>query len=823
MLSSFRVSWRNLTRYKKRFLFTLIAIILGVVVMTAMLIAKQTTSSTLERYEKMYMGDTDFWIQSNNRVFQQKELDWLFTRDEVKKENAILLKRGIAEIDGMNPAQTSVRFTGVSTFDNGLFELPVKEGDISEEGLIITENAAKLWKKGIGDTVTFKNMGSMDVTAIVYEGSMLSSPRTKEQASVSSSQVMVPLDILQEWTGAKGQITSYRFVTNDGSKKDELLAAYQAELALSDLFVQPVVMDDRQNNDVEGLYYTFDIIAILSIFISGFIAFNMIYAGIIERRKEFAVMKSLGYTTKGIYRLVLQEIGLLSLIGTVVGLPLGIWFGDFFQEMLMSAIASQDITYDMELAAPLTISATVGLLFPFLAAAIPVYRAGKTPVLEAMVDRTVSRQGGKRASIIRIIAGIICTGIGLIDNAWAFLLLFVGLVLLYPLFMRAILRIINPLFQITFRFAGKQAVRSVSLFENRNANTSAMLAIGVSLAMFMSAALESLPDGMEDEVRSTFGGDIHVMKETPWQDDDLDVIQGIEGTANVYRFADIPNVTWQTKAGEDREFSIMSYSGDPDKAAFFRISDEAKEVAGFPQLYLGERALAEWGGEVGDHITLNTPAGKTDFYVKGSVQTSHYTSYVAFVEESILGEVLNWSHLFHVAIVTNGKASIPFIYSKLSENYGEELSSISSLSQRVEQSTNALTGMNELMQGLLLLVIALSAIGVSNTLFMNTLERIKEIGTMRAIGFTKRQVKFMIIAEGLIIGVTGVVVGVVYGILATYLNAQSDQAQALLSFTVPWVSLFLAVAGGILFTMVAAWLPSITASRVPVKEAISYE
>ncbi|MGY0693928.1 ABC transporter permease [Virgibacillus sp. FSP13] len=809
-------------RYKKRFFFTLFSIILGVVVMTGMLIAKQTTSNTLESYEKMSMGDSDFQVQSNDHVFQQKELDWLLARDEFKMGNAILLKRGFAKIDGMSSAQTSVRLTGVSSFDNGLIELTVKKGDLSRKGLIITENAAKLWKKGIGDTVTFKNMGNIEVTAIVYEGSMLSSPRTKEQAKYGYSQVMVPLDILQNWTGLEGQITNYRFETKETSKKDKLLASYQKEFASSDLFVQPVVMDDMQNNDVEGLYYTFDIIAILAIFISGFIAFNMIYASIIERRKEFAVMKSLGYTNGGIYRLVLQEIGLLSIIGTAVALPIGIWFGDFFQEMLMSAIASQNIKYDLELASPLIISAIVGILFPFLTAVFPVYQAGKTSVMEAMVDKAVPQQISKRANIIRIIAGIICTGIGLIDNAWAFLLLFVGLVLLYPLFMRIIQWIIGPFFQITFQYAGKQAVRSVKQFENRNASTSAMLAIGVSLAMFMSAALESLPDGMEDEVRSTFGGDLHVTKETPWQDDDLDVIQGMEGITNVYRFADIPNITWQTKDGEDREFSLMSYSGNPDEAEVFRISNEVNEVTQLPILYLGERALAEWKGEVGDSITLNTPSGKTNFYVKGSVQTSHYTSYLAFVEESILGDVLNWPHLFHVAISTS-ETSTPFVYSNLSEKYGNELSSISSVSQKVEQSTNAVTGMNELMQGLLLLVIALSAIGVSNTLFMNTIERIKEIGTMRAIGFTKGQVKLMIIAEGLIIGVTGVVVGTAYGILAIYLNSQSDQAQALLSFTVPWVSLFLAVAGGILFTMAAAWLPSITASRVPVKEAISYE
>jgi putative ABC transport system permease protein len=267
----------------------------------------------------------------------------------------------------------------------------------------------------------------------------------------------------------------------------------------------------------------------------------------------------------------------------------------------------------------------------------------------------------------------------------------------------------------------------------------------------------------------------------------------------------------------------MSYSGEPSEAEFFRVTEETNQTSELPILYLGERALSEWGGKVGDTITLNTPSGTSDFYVKGSAQTAHYSGYVAFVNDSILGTTLNWPYQHNIAISAEDAVNTSLIYTQLWENYGDELSRVSSASQNVEQSKQALTGMNELMQGLLLLIIGLSAIGISNTLFMNTLERIKEIGIMRAIGFTKQQVKFMIIAEGLVIGIVGVIVGTAYGVLAIYLNSQSDDSQALLSFTVPWVSLLIAIVAGILFTIVAAWLPSVTASRVPVKDAISYE
>lgn len=823
MQLSFLVSWRNLTRHKKRFFFTLAAIVIGVAVMAAMLIAKETTASTMEKQERLYAGSADFWIQGNKHFFSEREINWLTERDEIKKGTAALLKQGFVDINVENRSQASVRLTGVSNFDSGLIHLPVKKGDATKEGLIITENAANLWGKDVGDTVSFTGMGSLEVTAIVYEGAMLNSPKTMEEAIFRHARVMVPLDVLQAWTGLEGKISNYRFEVTEHTNLEELMKFYQSRLSSTDLYVQPIVIDGRQHNDVEGMYFTFDLIAMLSIFISAFIAFNMIYASIVERKKEFAIMKSLGYTSGNITRFVLREIGILAVTGTMIGIPLGIWLGATIQKIFMSAVATQNIAYELELVKPLALATIVGIVFPFLAAAFPIYRAGNTPILEAMAEKEITRKAKIKLLGFRIVIGVICTVIGLFDNLWAFLFLFIGLVLLYPVWMRIIQFVTNPVFTFFFHYSGKQAIHSSRQFANRNANTSAMLAIGVSLALFMSALLESLPDGVEDDIRDTYGGDIHVVKETPWMDTELDIIQDMDGVVGVERYADIPNITWQTKDGAYREFSIMAFPENAADASIFHITEQINYTGQLPALYLGERARAEWGGEIGDVLTLNTPAGKTDFFVKGSVQSAHYSNYVAFVEEAALGTILNWPEQFHIAVDVLDETQIPSVYAQIVDRYGEELSNVDTITLNVEQAKNAISGMNELMQGLLLLVVALSAIGISNTLFMNTVERVKDIGTMRAIGFTKGQVRLMIIAEGLLIGVAGVVVGTLYGILVIYLNSQTDQAQGLLSFTVPWTSLLLAITSGILFTMFASWLPSVTASRVPIKEAINYE
>ncbi|WP_042224307.1 ABC transporter permease [Oceanobacillus manasiensis] len=822
MLNSLLVSWRNITRHKKRFFFTLIAVVLGVAVMTSMLIAKSTFSKLMDEQDRLSAGNADFWIQSNERFFSENELEWIMENEEVEEGVTSLLKHGYVDMETDNLAQASVRFTGISNFQNELIELPVKEGDISKEGLILSENAASLWEKEVGDKVAFTDFGEIEVTAIVHEGAMLNSPKTEEDALLRDFRVMVPLDTLQEWTDMKGQISNYRFNIENDTNQDQLLSSYQSELAGSNLFVQPIVVDTQKNNDIDGMYFVFDLIAILSIFISAFITFNMIHTSIIERKREIAIMKSLAYTSSKVIMQILKEIAFLAVIGNIVGLIIGVWLGYVVQDILISAIVSYQVAYEVNMISPLILSLMFGLSFPFIAAVIPLYKASKTPILSGMLDHTPALDKKKALAHILIILGVVCTGIGFIDNMWAFLFLFVGLVLLFPLWMRFVQFLLRPLLESTFGFVGKQAVRSTKQFENRNANTAAMLAIGVSLALFMSSALESMPASLEKEVRSTFGGDLIVEKETPWGESELETVQNLQGVTHVKSYAELENITWYTKSDELREFSIMSFE-DMDLARMFQLVDEVDENSDYPSIYVGERALEEWGGELGEVFTLHSPAGEREFFVKGIVKSSHYSSYVAFVEDEVRKEFLNWPLNYHLAIDVLDEEMVPIVSSNLWQHLGDPIVNMDIMDVNVEQAKSGLTGMNELMQGLLLLIIAISAVGISNTLFMNTLERTKEFGTMRALGFTKRQVKLMILLEGLFIGLTGVIVGTVYGILVIYLNTISKDAPAFLQFSLPWISLLLAVVGGIIFTLLASWLPSTTASRISIKEAINYE
>src|SRR5699024_6505851 len=124
-------------------------------------------------------------------------------------------------------------------------------------------------------------------------------------------------------------------------------------------------------------------------------------------------------------------------------------------------------------------------------------------------------------------------------------------------------------------------------------------------------------DGIEAEVHQLFGGDMHIEKETPWEEHDIENIQSLEGVIDAKTFIEAPNITWKTVDGSDREFSMMGFSGGANEADMFRMIEKSSHTSSLPNIYLGERAFNEWGGEIGETITLNTPKGSQEFFEIG--------------------------------------------------------------------------------------------------------------------------------------------------------------------------------------------------------------
>jgi putative ABC transport system permease protein len=118
-----------------------------------------------------------------------------------------------------------------------------------------------------------------------------------------------------------------------------------------------------------------------------------------------------------------------------------------------------------------------------------------------------------------------------------------------------------------------------------------------------------------------------------------------------------------------------------------------------------------------------------------------------------------------------------------------------------------------------LIASVVGAIGIANTMFMNVLERVKEIGVLKALGATKNDILFLFLIESAIIGVAGGIIGLFLGWVALQLLVEYLGVPVLLSpVIIAFVFLF-SVGTGLL----AGFLPAKRAAEMDPIEALAYE
>lgn len=816
MLNIWRISWRNITHNKKRFFFTLLAIILGVSFVTSMLIADKTTNDVFDYYEQMYVANADYWVLSDEHTYPEEVISAIQKDPTVTNTLLALDKQAFFELEGDHSLnERSVRITGVNDQNSPLLELPVIEGRLDNEGIILPKVVATLLGKGVGDTVRFTNMGEAKVSAIVEYTQLLASPSNWERAESTSFRIMAPLDMLREWTGKNDEISYMRFQTKGDGK--DLFHSFQQKFHGSNAYIEPVVADDLQSNDISGLYTFFYLIAGLSMFISGFIVFNMIYTSVIERKKEFAIMKSLGYTQGSVSKFVLIEMMLLALIGTAIGIPLGIWFGDLFMQAILS-VFEFDVVYTLNWKQPMMMSIIIGLIFPVVFSIFPIYSAGKTSILLTLKEENTKTSSNKY--ILRVLVGIGILCFVFIDHLVAYAAVIVAVILLFPLLLMGLNKLIKPILKSLFHYSGIMATKSLFRQINRNANTAAILAVGVSVILLLGAMVESAAKGFEKEIRNTYGGDMRVTSETPWSAEDIAQILSYDAVTTVDKISEATPITWETMNGERRQFSVLSVSEKgPSLFADPHEKDLYKKLKQTSSVLLGDRAFKEWGGNIGQSIRMNTPNGEQYVEVIGVVKTSHYSGYVAFMDASNLKNEFGWTNSIDLLLTVNSGAS-DSIRDQIWFDFGSHLSKIQTVEDEIDSTTSAISSMNGLISVMLFMIIGLASIGTANTLLMNTYERRFEIGTMRALGFTKQQVRNMILAEGMLIGISGVIGGIATGVILIYVTSKSKLMEGFISFQLPFSNIILAMIAGVFLSLCAAWISSKTVSKMDIQSSL---
>lgn len=583
----------------------------------------------------------------------------------------------------------------------------------------------------------------------------------------------------------------------------------------------------------------------IAVLVGVFLIVNTFSMLIAQRTRELGLLRALGADRRQVRRSVLTEAVLLGLAGSTVGLAAGIGLA-FGLIRLMSAIGMNLKTTEMVVgwATPVTAYA-VGVGVTFLAAYLPARRAAGVSPMAALADADIAGVGRplRARAVVGSVVGVLgaaalvgCVLAG--DTSSAASLLGLGVVLTLiatvvagPLLVRPVIRVLGAAFPALFGSVGRMSQRNALRNPRRTGATAAALMVGLALVGGMSVASASMSRSFDEQIDRTLGADFVIQNANlmPFPGEITERVRETDGVGLVVRQRFAP-VAVRLPDGERIETTAAGYDDRVDDVArvTYTSGDTAAALAdgniamdaGFAEEHdvrVGTTVPVEFPGGRSTELTvaaLTDVEGGEGFGMQGGLVFG-----IATVEEYAPGG--QDSALYVNAADGTGVDELRDRLDAALDPYPQvQARDQADYKELVHEQIAVLL---YLVYALLGLAIVIAVLGVVNTLALSVVERTREIGLLRAIGLSRRQLRRMIRLESVVIAVFGAFLGLVLGLVWGLCVQQVLAREGMTALAIPWGTIAAVVIGAAVVGVAAALLPALRASRMNVLEAIAHE
>ncbi|MGW1615350.1 ABC transporter permease [Streptomyces sp. NPDC002285] len=568
--------------------------------------------------------------------------------------------------------------------------------------------------------------------------------------------------------------------------------------------------------------------------------FSMLVA---QRTREIGLMRAIGSSRRQVNRSVLVEALLLGFIGSVLGVGAGVGIAVGLMKLMSMAgmnLSTDDLT--VKVTTPV-VGLILGVVVTVLAAYLPARRAGKVSPMAALRDAGTPADG--KAGWIRGLIGLVLTGAGAFalfaaatadkasDGALMLgggvVLSLIGFVVIGPLLAGAVVRVISAVLLRAFGPVGRMAERNALRNPRRTGATGAALMIGLALVACLSVVGSSMVASATSELDKSVGADFIVMPQqgriVPQAEKAMEQTPGL---AHVTRYKDV-DATLTSPDGKTDDEGLTA--ADPTYAEDLRRTTTAGTLSaayGKDAMSVGSDYAKKHGVRVGDTITVAFKGGETA-KLKVAAITDDDTSIdqgARYMSIETLSKYLPADRTPQ-SVIMFGKAKEgqeEAAYAALKKSLdGYPQYQVRDQTDYKEELKDQVGQLLNMVYGLLALAIIVAVLGVVNTLALSVVERTREIGLMRAIGLSRRQLRRMIRMESVVIALFGALLGLGLG-MGWGATAQRLLAlEGLNVLDIPWPTIIGVFIGSAFVGLFAALVPAFRAGRMNVLNAIATE
>jgi putative ABC transport system permease protein len=829
----------SLAARRGRTSLSIVGIALGVAVLFASLATDAGITASIDRTVRELVGRADLRVEAFGPAgLSAASLAAIEQAPGVAVAAPALQRRTylVPAIDDPNPAPPPITALGVDpSREPSVRDLVLASGmtltspDAFEA--VISQTLATENGTAVGGTITFQAGGApVDLTVVgivAGDGRIIGS---------AGRTVVLPLRTMQRIFD-DDTVSRVDVVAGEGASPAEVAAAIGVALTSGPYVLSsPADVAASLRGSTADFRSTTALIAAVALFVGAFLIFNTLSMTVSERVRELGLLRAAGATRRQLVWFVIVQAVVLGLLGALLGLAAGLLLAELMAVDLRSIAAIPFERVDPSLGSILGVVA-IGLGVTIAAAVEPARRAGSIPPVEALRDR-IDPIAARRARLRWLVGVFIVVGVagllvwprdagtaGLARSGLVYLVLF-GAVLAAPFVLGPLGRLAGSPFRGVLRLEERLARASIVRDRSRTTLTVGALAIGLAMVVAVGGVAHQSRLAATAWLDEVIPGDELVTSIRPIALDEEVIadLAAIDGVARVSPFA-----IFEVARNGIRMDAAAVVGADllADGRLRFVVGDRTAALEGLDAggVAVLPRSVADRTGlTVGSTLTLAIGEGRVvDLRVAGIAERTLPGS----VGEAAL---VGWPDATAVFGVEGADVlAVRYAPGRAAEARPrlEEAARLAALEPNPLATVagavdSALGQVFGLFDALAIVAVIVAALGIVNTLTVSVLERVRELGVLRAAGMTRGQVRRTVVVEAGILGIVGSVLGVVTGLVAGAVLVLLAGGGRLIP-DLPWVSIGVAISLGIGVSMAAAWYPARLASRLAIVAAVQHE
>jgi putative ABC transport system permease protein len=847
-----KVSLRGLAQRKLRAFVTVVAVLLGVAFIAGSYVLTDTINKSFDEIFDVAYAGTDVAVSASTTgqtdsadlpAFPESYLERVRRVPGVEKAagGIFSIARFVDEKGDQLSASFAPEFVS-STAPKPFETLTYLEGHPPRTADEASIDQATADREGLKIDGTLRIAGEAGVKGYRIVGIQ----RLGDTSSGGAGTAQLTLPEAQRLTGKEGELDGISIQSAPGISPEELARRVREVLPRRVIVETGTQAAQRQADDIKDDLSFFRIVLLVfggvALLVGSFLIFNIFAITVAQRIRELGMLRTLGATRGQILRGMILEAVIIGALGAAFGVVAGIGFAAGLNALFKGFGIDLPNTGTVIELRTVIVSALVGLVVTLASALIPALRATRVSPMAALLEAELpeSRTRGRIFTAVAVLVtllgiGLACAGLfggiessgaaaGLIGGG-AVATLF-GVAMFSPRLVRPLASLtgwpLERLRGITGRLARENAVRK----PGRTAVTAGALMIGLAVVVFVTVFAAGISASISNAIDRNFQGDV--------------VLQNVDGFSPISPGAareaaqvdGVETVSSLTFAGGEYEGKDIRLSGvEPATVSDVLSLDWEEGSPDTLSALSGGGAIADdaWATsndlDVGDRVTVRTPLEENArLTIEGTVKdNADLLGNLVLTDEELRSQFGARQPSMTLIRLTPG-ADAAAVQDRISAVVDRRFPTVETLNQQElkdnqEEQIQQLVG---LVYALLALAIVISLLGIITTLVLSIHERTRELGMLRAVGMSRRQVRRLVRYESVITALIGAILGMVLGIIFAALVSRPLADEGFeLAYPVGTLIVLLVLAA--LAGVLAAIWPARRAARLDVLQALAYE